>query len=31
MSTIAVIITDVFEDSEYSEPAKAFKMAAALS
>ncbi len=27
MSKIAVIITDMFEDSEYSEPAKAFKMA----
>ncbi|MFW6115289.1 MAG: type 1 glutamine amidotransferase domain-containing protein [Thermodesulfobacteriota bacterium] len=25
MSTIAVIITDLFEDSEYSEPAAAFK------
>lgn len=27
MSTIAVIITDMFEDSEYSEPAAAFKNA----
>jgi protease I len=27
MSTIAVIITDMFEDSEYSEPAAAFKKA----
>ena len=27
MSTIAVIITDMFEDSEYSEPARAFKKA----
>jgi protease I len=27
MSKIAVIITDLFEDSEYSEPAKAFKKA----
>lgn len=27
MSKIAVIITDMFEDSEYSEPAKAFKKA----
>jgi protease I len=27
MSTIAVIITDMFEDSEYSQPAKAFKEA----
>jgi protease I len=27
MSNIAVIITDMFEDSEYSEPAKAFKKA----
>ena len=27
MSTIAVIITDLFEDSEYSEPAAAFKKA----
>jgi len=27
MSTIAVIITDLFEDSEYSEPAEAFKKA----
>jgi protease I len=25
VSTIAVIITDMFEESEYSEPAKAFK------
>ncbi len=27
MSRIAIIITDMFEDSEYSEPAKAFKKA----
>jgi protease I len=27
MSKIAVIITDLFEDSEYAEPAKAFKKA----
>lgn len=27
VSTIAVIITDLFEDSEYSEPARAFKEA----
>jgi len=27
MSNIAVIITDMFEDSEYSEPARAFKKA----
>jgi len=27
VSTIAVIITDMFEDSEYSEPARAFKKA----
>jgi len=27
MSNIAVIITDMFEDSEYSEPARAFKEA----
>jgi protease I len=27
VSTIAVIITDMFEDSEYSEPAQAFKKA----
>jgi ferredoxin len=25
VSTIEVIITDMFEDSEYSEPARAFK------
>ncbi len=27
MAKIAVIITNMFEDSEYSEPAKAFKNA----
>ena len=27
MSRVAVIIEDLFEDSEYSEPAKAFKEA----
>ena len=27
MSNIAVIITDLFEDSEYIEPAEAFKKA----
>jgi protease I len=27
MSTVAVIITDMFEDSEYSEPAKSFQQA----
>jgi protease I len=27
MSNIAVILTDLFEDSEYAEPARAFKMA----
>ena len=27
MSKIAVIITDFFEDSEYTEPAEAFKKA----
>lgn len=28
MSKVAVIITDMFEDSEYTEPAKAFTKAA---
>jgi protease I len=27
MATIAIIITDMFEDSEYSKPAEAFKQA----